>query len=1064
MAPVVSLHNAHRPLAGLLGVDGKDMAGSTIADLQLRLEVSGDVIKCALGGPDGWQLAEAASSRELLHYLTSEAAAGLSIDSISESRNFGRLLAKAAFPDPIGHELCSQLRRGSVRLGFDVSPELASIPWEYAHIEQDGIGAIALHPGIRLYRVSSGAPVKSAALDSRSVLVTLSDPQSPAYPRLASCEAEFKSVLSALQAPECRQLKADSLEHATPKSLIQTLEGKRFGVFHFIGHGDVKPSGGALVLEGSRARQECLLYADELARALLASGTQLVVLSSCVSAGSTTSLGSQLADFGVPAVVGMQVPVPDVDAHLFARAFYSALVAGHSVGEAVYEGRMAIRGSGLGWGAPVLTTADPEMKVFAGPPSSVPLRGNLPKPLTSFVGRAAEIADGVKKLETERLVILHGSGGIGKTRLSIEIGRAAGVNFQHGVWQVPLDAVTDPAQVIPAIASAFGIRDSSEKPVEDRLFDFLSDQELLIVLDNCEHLTVACREAAVRILQSSTKVSILATSREVLGTGVDCVVRVSPLSYPEIPEDDEPVFAVEETVRDYEAIQLLVIRAKSADSKFAATDANILDLCRIAKRLDGIPLALELAASRVRSFTPHQIMEKLMKDLAWLDLENPGAVPRHKTLRAALDWSYRMLSEKERTLFNRLGAFPATFLLQAAEHVAGYEAVGTGEVPALLSDLVDKSLVVVEQSFAEMRYRLLDTCRAFALDNLMKFDDLQEARCRHLEVTGSIVKDLWKSAKEGQFDRWKSSMVLEAANVDIALDWGFGEGRRAVVASELTLDSLYFWFMIGCERKAKHFLDLALTALGETDEVLRIKLLLELGQLDAVAGDSARFPDMKEAFSLVKEKHPDLFRFAAPRLGYAAYVLGEDTMALETYELLLSRITKTDDLRAAGSVPIKLSYLHIHRGHYDKAKELLLACVREPGVVDVVVEGVACCLLAHLKARIKESGCDELYCRGMSLLIPLEDYADLPDALRLASSVFLPHDAKIAAGLQGFARRLAEDSGQTSERFIKDWGIEVERETRVLLPDYDRVVREAWTMSAEEALGKFSSHRAVHQV
>ncbi len=1036
-----------------LGTDG-NMALSPIADLHLRLEVSGGVINCALGSPDAGHLADASSSSELLKYLTDDPAEGLSTQSTAESQNFGRLVAKAAFPEPIASEIRNQLRQGPVRLRLDVADELAGVPWEYAYMDEDGIGSIALHPGLRVYRFSPPNAVKATVTDTRSVLVALADPQSPAYPRLSSCEAEFKSILNALRTPECRQLKAEPLEHATPKSLIQTLEASRYGVFHFIGHGDVKPSGGVLVLEGSRTREECLIYAEQLAEALLASGTQLVVLSSCVSAGLNTSMGTQLAALGLPTVVGMQVPVSDVDAHLFARTLYSALVAGHSVEEAVYEGRMAIRGSGLGWGAPVLITCDPQMKVFQPLEEPKTLRGNLPKPLTSFIGRAAEIADVVKKLETERLVILHGSGGIGKTRLSIEIGRAAGHQFANGVWQVLLDSVVDPDEVVRAIASAFGIRGSSERPVEERLFDFLSDQQLLILLDNCEHVTAVCREAAVGILRSCPAVSILATSREVLGTGVECVVRVLPLSYPAIQESEGNVFPVEETVRDFEAIQLLVMRAKSADTRFRATEANISDLCRIARRLDGIPLALELAASRVRSFTPHQIMENLTKDLAWLDVENPGAVPRHKTLRAALDWSYAMLNEEERRFFNRLSIFPGGFSLTAAEYVAG-------SPTNLLSNLVDKSFVVPEHHAHEMRYRLLDTCHAYALEKLLKSGDLIEARGRHMDVTCTVVKDLWQAARAGEFERWKASMLEEMPNVDFALDWGIGAGDRPVMAAQLALDSLYFWVMIGSERKARSVLEVALASLGDRDEALRIKLAIEIGQLKAVVGDSESFEEMKEAFELVKKRHPDLLHFGAARVGNAAYALRQDDLALETYELLLASLAKEDGLRMAGTAPIKVSFLLVGRGQYDAAERQLLDCVVEPGAVDVVVEGLACCLLAHLYARRKNRGYEDLYCKGMKLLIPLEDYADLPDALLLASSIFLPLEPETAALLQGFAARLSEESGYIPERFIKEWSLEVVTATRRRLPAYDQLAKAGWTMSRGEALEKFSNFRAL---
>ena len=1037
---------------------GRDMALSSIADLHLRLEVSGDVIRGVLGGPNGWHLAEAASSPELLKYLRSEASDGLSGEAVSEWKSFGRLVAKAAFPEPIAAELRIQFRKGMVRLGFDVAPELGAIPWEYAYLDEDGIGALALNPGIRLYRVPSASPAKGSLSDTRGVLVALADPQSNAYPRLSSCEAEFKSVLDALAAPECKHLRAEPLQHATPKSLIHALESKRFGVFHFIGHGDVKPTGGVLVLEGSRARQESLLYEEELAQALLASGTQLVVLSSCVSAGLATSLGTQLATLGIPAVVGMQMPVSDVDAHLFSRALYSALVAGHSIEEGVYEGRMAIRGSGLGWGAPVLITADPEMKVFQPAASATVLRGNLPKPLTSFIGRAAQIADVVKMLETERLVILHGSGGIGKTRLSIEIGRAAGSRFANGVWQVQLDAISDPTQVVDAVASVFGIRDSSEKPIEERLFEFLSDQELLIFLDNCEHLVPACRDLSVRILQSCPGVSILATSRDVLGTGAETVVPIPSLSFPEIPEDETHLFPVEETVRDYEAIQLLVARAKSAHAGFTANESNIEALCRIAKRLDGIPLALELAASRVRTFSIHQILERLLHDISWLDLEISGTPPRQKTLRAALDWSYGLLSQDEKCLFSRLGVFQGSFSMEAAEFVCGFAPLKGSEIANLLSSLVDKSLVVAEDHLFDRRYKLLDTCRDYAVDVLRKTQEIPQLRDNLLDYTCTKVEDLDGLARktEGGME-WQTLIAEERTNVASALEWGLSKEGRAVKAAQLVTNCMNYWLMVGRDLLVAEMSERALVELPESEELLRARLTLDLGWIHAASGSRETLQPMLEALKVIEKKYPDSLRLARHRVGNAAYDIQEDEVAAQVFTAILDECRLTGNIAGEGSVQRRLAYIEIDLGHYESARNHLLEFIeKKMKIGDESGQGLARCILGYLESLTGGRRAVELYAKSMRMLIPIPEYPGLPDYLCLASSIFLESEASTAARLQGFARKIGEEFGWTPERFVTNWSREVERKTREAVSDYDRWQRDGRTMSRDEALQIFN--------
>ncbi len=1028
------------------------MARSSIADLLLRLEVAGGVIKGVLGGPNGWHIAEGTSSPELLTYLTDDPAGGLSTQSMAESQNFGRLVAKAAFPDPIASEVRNQLRQGPVRLGIDAAPELAAIPWEFAYLDDDDIGPIALHPGIRLYRVSAAVPKRTVVINMRNVLVSMADPQSPAYPRLSSCNAEFKSVLGALAAPECKNLRTERLEHATPKSLLELLESKEIGVFHFIGHGDIKPTGGVLVMEGSRARQESFVYGEELARAFLASGTQLVVLSSCVSAGLAASLGTQLALLGIPAVVGMQALISDVDAHLFSRALYSALVAGHSIEEAVYEGRMAIRGSGLGWGAPVLITSDPEMKVFQAPALSAVLRGNLPKPLTSFIGRAAEISAVVKKLETERLVILHGSGGIGKTRLSIEIGRAAGFQFENGVWQVQLDSISDPSQVVDAVAGVFGIRDSSEKPVEERLFEFLSDQQLLILLDNCEHLVPACRDLCLRILQNGPDVSILATSRDVLGTGAEAVVPIPSLSFPEIPEDEPPLFPVEATIRDYEALQLLVARAKSAHSWFSVQENNIEALCRIAKRLDGIPLALELAASRVRTFSIQQILEKLLHDISWLDLEIAGTPPRHKTLRAALDWSYRLLNQEEKSLFSRLGIFQGPFSMEAAESVAGLAPLTGEEIPNLLSSLVDKSLVVAEDHLFDRRYRLLDTCRDYAVEVLAGSQEITSLRDNLFDYTCKKVESLHDLAKktEGGLE-WQTLMGEERTNIASALEWGLSKDGRPAEAAQLVTTCMNYWLTVGNDVFASEMCDRALAALPQSEELLHARLTLDLGCIRASARNPEALQPMLTALGIIETKFPDLLRLARHRVGNAAYDLGDDGIAAEIFTAILEECRLTGNIPGEGSVQRRLAYIEIDLGHYESARTHLSQFIeKKVKIGDVAGQGLARCILGYLESVSGGQRAVELYAKSMGMLIPIPEFAGLPDYLCLASSVFLDSEPQTAAGLQGFAQRTGEEFGWTPERFVTGWSREVVRKTRNAVPEYDRWHRNGRTMSRDE--------------
>ncbi len=333
---------------------------------------------------------------------------------------------------------------------------------------------------------------------------------------------------------------------------------------------------------------------------------------------------------------------------------------------------------------------------------------NLPTQLTSFIGREKEIAEVGELLHAFRLVTLTGSGGTGKTRLSIEVGAQELEHFANGAWMVELATLTDPAQIIPALAQALGLQESPFRPLASLVTDYLRDKQLLLILDNCEHLIAACARLADDLLHHSPGLKILASSREALGIAGEMAYYTPSLA-------------------ETESTRLFVERARAANANISLTGSSASAIAQICSRLDGIPLAIELAAARTRLLSVDQIAARLDDRFKLLTGGSRTALPRQQTLRALIDWSYDMLSLEERALLRRLSVFAGGWTFEAAEYVCPNH-----DVLELLAQLVNKSLVVVDNAGGEStRYRLLETIRQYARDKLLDAGEAFEVRNIH---------------------------------------------------------------------------------------------------------------------------------------------------------------------------------------------------------------------------------------------------------------------------------------------------------------------------------------------
>jgi predicted ATPase/class 3 adenylate cyclase len=391
---------------------------------------------------------------------------------------------------------------------------------------------------------------------------------------------------------------------------------------------------------------------------------------------------------------------------------------------------------------------------------------NLPAQMTSFIGRATEMAEIKQALAVHRLVTLTGSGGAGKSRLSLQAGMECLHQFSDGVWLAELAPVTDPTLVPQTVLSIFNLREDSQRSALEILIDHLRPKTLLLLLDNCEHLIEACAQISEALLHACPGLRILASSREPLGIDGEAAYRVPSLRAPNpanLPSLDE--------LQKVDSIRLFIERAATAKPGFALTDHNAFSLAQICSRLDGIPLAIELAASRVKVLSPEQIAARLDDRFRLLTGGSRTALPRQQTLRAMIDWSYSLLSEQEKTLFRRLAVFVGGWTLEAAESVCGEERSGV-DVLDLLTRLVDKSLILAEESADEIRYHRLETIRQYSREKFFESDEVERVRDRHLDFFVQFAEVVDEKLKGRDQLLWQRRMSAEQDNLRAALEWG----------------------------------------------------------------------------------------------------------------------------------------------------------------------------------------------------------------------------------------------------------------------------------------------------
>ena len=491
--------------------------------------------------------------------------------------------------------------------------------------------------------------------------------------------------------------------------------------------------------------------------------------------------------------------------------------------------------------------------LMAVPETRAAPRSNLPAPVTSFVGRHAELAAARNLLRRSRLVTLTGPGGSGKTRLALELARTSIEYFSGGAWLVELEAVSDPAMVSQTLAAALGIGESTSlgvagetsRPLMDKLIDYLRGKELLVVLDNCEHLVEACAQVTERVLRAAPGARFLVTSRERLSVGGETLLAVPPLGVPG-PRD----LALEQIARS-DAVQLFADRATDVQRAFVLDDGTALAVGHICRRLDGIPLAIELAAARVRILPPVQIAARLDDRFGLLTSGKRGTLPRHQTLRAAIDWSYELLAGPERELFGRLSVFVGGFTLEAAEEVCGDQDAERADVLESLSRLVDQSLVISEDR-GQARFRMLETLRGYAGERLGESGTAEKVQRRHADYFLRLAERAEPALRGPQQAAWLRVLESDRDNIRAAMDWAFR--RDPDMAVRLTSALAYFWLIGRRRSEVRQRLAEAVDMARGASPANRAKVLIWAAMLANVEGRADEAASRaREAYELSKD-------------------------------------------------------------------------------------------------------------------------------------------------------------------------------------------------------------------
>jgi predicted ATPase/class 3 adenylate cyclase len=555
---------------------------------------------------------------------------------------------------------------------------------------------------------------------------------------------------------------------------------------------------------------------------------------------------------------------------------------------------------------------------------------NLPQEITPFIGREHALAEVRQLLSNARLLTLVGMGGLGKTRLSLRLSAEVLDEYADGVWFVELAPLEDARLVAQAVASVLGVKEEPGRPVLEALLDFVKDRLLLLILDNCEHLVHACAQLAKDLLQSGSLMKVLASSREPLHVMGETTYPVSTLAVPD-PKQALSVAALTQN----EAVDFFRDRALAALPAFRITEQNAMAVVEICRHLDGIPLALELAAARVRALAVGQIAARLSDRFRLLTRGDTTALPRQQTLRACIDWSYDLLTDRERTLLRRLSVFAGGWTLEAAGAVCAGGEIGEADVVDLLLPLVEKSLVTLEAE--RERYRLLETVRQYTQERMNESADKEDVQSRHLAYFVALAEEAVPELIGPRPGEWLARLDAEQQNILAAHARPPRDERDAELALRLALAAFHIWMHRG---------PLAIGYRMTVESLNRAEAQKRTLARCRAVGAASQFAVMlglfreaqaygEESLAIAREiGNMERVGIAHQLLGMAFTEQGDRATALGHFEESLALTRETGPKRRLAAALQNLARWHREGGNLDAAEPLLvqsLALAREQG-------------------------------------------------------------------------------------------------------------------------------------
>ncbi|GAA4622808.1 LuxR family transcriptional regulator [Actinoallomurus vinaceus] len=556
-------------------------------------------------------------------------------------------------------------------------------------------------------------------------------------------------------------------------------------------------------------------------------------------------------------------------------------------------------------------------------------KGNLPADVTSFVGRRDLLAEVRRLLSRSRLVTLTGVGGVGKTRLALRAASDLDRSFTDGAWLVQLAGLEDPELVALTAAVTVGACDHSTRQPLASLTQYLEDRRLLLVLDNCEHLHATCASVVDDLLRQCPGVQVLATSRQSLGIAGEYILTVPPMSVP--PPDQEPQAA---DLTQSEAVALFLDRAEAVVNDFAADTRSHVTAARICRRLDGIPLAIELAAVRLRALSAQQILDRLTNRFELLTSGYRTAMPRQQTLRALIDWSHALCSVPEQTLWARLSVFAERFDIEAVVAVCADETLPPETLHDLLSALVDKSIVAREPYGDEVRFVLLETLREYGQERLAESGELPMLRRRHRDWYQRIAERAEREWFGPAQLEWLARLRSDLANLRSALNFSLTEAGEVAAGLTIAAALRFYWVGGGLFHEGRHWLGRLLAA-DTTPGSIRVRGLYVDAYLALLLSDrAAAIGRMREVDTLVRElgggSLPEADTgYIAQVLGLIALFGGDPTGAAPLCEQALVHHQVAGDEAGVIHDKIELGQALSLLDEHDRARELYEECLAE---------------------------------------------------------------------------------------------------------------------------------------